>query len=844
MTQHTRHTFSTAVRAFGRRTLVSTLTIACLAAMSLPAFGQQFHSNDVTPPNSTAAKLTGASSGTQVGGGSNGHAVLLTGNALSSVDLNPTGYYSSMATSADDVQQCGYGYSNLGTHAVLWSGSAASSVDLHPSGYMFSYCTGVQNGQQVGFAENMVYFLTLSHALLWNGSAAVVDLHPTALPYNFSRAMGVHDGEQVGYVSSFAYPYGDSIGYHIASHAVRWTGTAASAVDIHPAGYDASEALATNGLQEGGWAYMAAGPTMHAMLWYGTAGNFVDLHPAGFTDSKITALTATQQVGEGWVGTPFYPDSVRHALVWSGTADSVVDLNQYLPASYTNAVATGIDPNGNVVGYAYNSYVQGPGVPPDAIAVIFAPGQAPASALSSITLTPSNVAPGTDVQGVVSLGGPAQVGGVNISFLSTATSLVATPASIVIPEGASSAAFVLPTGGTALTAPSALKIYASDGTVSQAASLTLTPVVNLSTVTVNAVEGGFSTYGTLTLSIPAQAGGAVVALTSSNPALVTVPAAVTIPQGYTSASFIANTAAVAAITAVPVTATMNGQTLSANVSLNPAPVVALANFSVFPTVVGGQSIAVTVNMTNFPRNVEGAVVTLSSGDVGTLQVPATVTVPQGAFSATFIATTVVVPGIKGVSVKAVYNGTNITTTIMVNPIPTVAITTAEYLTDLQLFKVQASTTYANSILTYGTDPTSPPLGTMQFELGAWKGSMLMATAPAFATVWNSNGGSATVAVVVRTSGGGGVAAGGGGGGAAGGGGGTSSTYKISIGKTGKGTVTANPSAASYVAGTVVTLTATPDPGAPWIGWAGACTGAASTCTLTMTSNMSVTANFK
>jgi hypothetical protein len=219
-----------------------------------------------------------------------------------------------------------------------------------------------------------------------------------------------------------------------------------------------------------------------------------------------------------------------------------------------------------------------------------------------------------------------------------------------------------------------------------------------------------------------------------------------------------------------------------------------------------------------------------------------VTIPQGSFSATFIATSVVVPGIKGVSVKAVYNGTTAGMTIMVNPIPTVTITTAEYLTDLQLFKVQASTSYANSILTYGTDPTSPPLGTMQFELGAFKGSMLMATAPAFATVWNSNGGSATMAVTVRTSG---AAAGGGGAtGGGGGGGSTSSTFKLTVGKTGKGTVTTNPTGVSFASGTVVTLTATPDPGSPWIGWAGACTGTARTCTLTMTSNMSVTANFK
>lgn len=78
----------------------------------------------------------------------------------------------------------------------------------------------------------------------------------------------------------------------------------------------------------------------------------------------------------------------------------------------------------------------------------------------------------------------------------------------------------------------------------------------------------------------------------------------------------------------------------------------------------------------------------------------------------------------------------------------------------------------------------------------------------------------------------------------GGGGGSVAAYKISISKNGKGTVTANPSAASYASGTVVTLTAVPDPGQPWVGWGGACSGTATTCSLTMNADKSVTANFR
>lgn len=69
-------------------------------------------------------------------------------------------------------------------------------------------------------------------------------------------------------------------------------------------------------------------------------------------------------------------------------------------------------------------------------------------------------------------------------------------------------------------------------------------------------------------------------------------------------------------------------------------------------------------------------------------------------------------------------------------------------------------------------------------------------------------------------------------------------YKIRTSTNGKGTVTANPVGPNYASGTVVTLTATPDAGQPWIGWAGDCAGTAKTCTLTMTSNKSVTAIFR
>ena len=214
---------------------------------------------------------------------------------------------------------------------------------------------------------------------------------------------------------------------------------------------------------------------------------------------------------------------------------------------------------------------------------------------------------------------------------------------------------------------------------------------------------------------------------------------------------------------------------------------------------------------------------------------------------------------KAITLTASFNGSTLSTTASVAPIPTVTIVQADYLTDLQILKVAATTSFANSTLSFGTDPLSAPIGTMQFELGQFKGATSLATAPKYATVWNSNGGMATVLVNLKTStagggtatgggnaGGGGTATGGGvnTGGAGGGGSTSGATYKLTVSRNGKGTITQSPSAASYAAGTVVTLTAVPDTGSTWTGWTGACTGTSLTCSLTMNANLSVTGNFR
>ena len=79
---------------------------------------------------------------------------------------------------------------------------------------------------------------------------------------------------------------------------------------------------------------------------------------------------------------------------------------------------------------------------------------------------------------------------------------------------------------------------------------------------------------------------------------------------------------------------------------------------------------------------------------------------------------------------------------------------------------------------------------------------------------------------------------------------TLNTVSVAVSKTGNGTVTSTPSGVNcgavcsfnFVAGTAVTLKATPDAGFAFAGWSGGCAGTAD-CKLTLSSNTTVTANF-
>src|SRR6266850_5724354 len=202
------------------------------------------------------------------------------------------------------------------------------------------------------------------------------------------------------------------------------------------------------------------------------------------------------------------------------------------------------------------------------------PAAPPAPTLSSLSLNPTNVVGGVQSStGAVTLSGPAPTGGAIVALSSNNTTAARVPSSVTVAAGATSATFTVST--SAVTASTTVTISAAYGGTTRSASLTVTPAAppapTLSSLSLNptSVVGGMqSSTGTVTLSGPAPAGGAVVALSSSNTGAARVPSSVIIPAGATSATFTVNTSIVLISTSVRISASYGSNTLTANLTVS------------------------------------------------------------------------------------------------------------------------------------------------------------------------------------------------------------------------------------------------------------------------------------
>jgi hypothetical protein len=197
------------------------------------------------------------------------------------------------------------------------------------------------------------------------------------------------------------------------------------------------------------------------------------------------------------------------------------------------------------------------------------------AALSSLRLDPISVNGGSPSTGSLTLSAPAPSGGAIVPLLSSSTAVATVPANVTVPAGAKTAAFNVTT--SVVNASTLVMISASYVGVTQNASLTVTPppppgptLTSLS-LSPPGVIGGSSSAGSVALSAPAPNGGVLVSLLSSNTAVATVPANVTVPTGHTSATFTVNTLAVTASTSVEVSASYAGVTHRTSLPVTPVP---------------------------------------------------------------------------------------------------------------------------------------------------------------------------------------------------------------------------------------------------------------------------------
>jgi hypothetical protein len=144
---------------------------------------------------------------------------------------------------------------------------------------------------------------------------------------------------------------------------------------------------------------------------------------------------------------------------------------------------------------------------------------------------------------------------------------VAVPPTVTVPAGQLSVIYTASTQPVAAATP--VTITASAGGVVKTAVLTVQPpVLSLLTPSPTAVDAGSTSTGHLVkLSGAAPAGGFLVNLASSNPAVLAVPPSVTVPTGATQVNVSMTAGAPPALTSVTITATAGAIARSAIVKV-------------------------------------------------------------------------------------------------------------------------------------------------------------------------------------------------------------------------------------------------------------------------------------
>ncbi len=313
--------------------------------------------------------------------------------------------------------------------------------------------------------------------------------------------------------------------------------------------------------------------------------------------------------------------------------------------------------------------------------------------LDGVVLGQPSVVSGSPVLGTVVIGDPAPDTGLIVPLKSDNPAAASVPDSVTILAGQKTAVFVINTNtliaDTTVNISATLQGFTQSSPLKVAASL-------LSTLTLNPTKlnGGATSTGTITLSGTAPAGGFVVTLTSSNTALATVPASIVVPAGASSANFNIATSPVGTNTPVTISGALGGANRSAVLTLLSGTLASISLTST--TTIGGVSVTGTVALTE-AAPAGGALVGLTS-NIAAAVVPASVTVPAGATTATFTILTSPVSALATATIAASYNLTTKNTSLVIQP-PIIASLA------LSPNSIQGGNTVSGTITLIGGAPT-------------------------------------------------------------------------------------------------------------------------------------------
>jgi hypothetical protein len=302
--------------------------------------------------------------------------------------------------------------------------------------------------------------------------------------------------------------------------------------------------------------------------------------------------------------------------------------------------------------------------------IIMLQNEVPLPTVTALTLNPTSVSGGRNSTGTVTLSGPAPAGGATVALSSSnpAVATIPAPSSVTVAAAATSATFTL--NSQPVSANTSATISATYNNSTKTAALAVQAATPTSFVlSPNTVIGGKNSIGTVALNGPAPA-GAVVNLSSSNPAVGSVPGSVTVSG--TTATFTVTTHPVSAITSMTMSATYGGITTTATLTVQAATLVSLTLNPTGPT--GGNHSIGTLTLSG-PAPAGGAVVALSSSNpaVASVPPPGSVAVPSGATTATGVVTTHPVSTTTPVTIYATYAGVTRTATLSVKPPALVSI---------------------------------------------------------------------------------------------------------------------------------------------------------------------------